>query len=82
MPLISRVQISQAISLIGYLLLHRIGGTDSHSEEFTIEQLGIYYSRYGYSFLFNVKDLISDNSLDKFTKWFENYVRNQKGENI
>ena len=68
--------------IIGYLLLHRISGVDSHGEEFTIEQLGIYYSRYGYLFLFNVKDLINDKSLDKFAKWFENYVRNQKGGNV
>ena len=68
--------------IIGYLLLHRIGGTSSGSGEFKIEQLGIYYSRYGYLFLFNVKDLISENSLNTFTKWFENYVRNQKGQNI
>jgi len=68
--------------IIGYLLLHRIGGISSSSEEFTIEQLGIYYSRYGYLFLFNVKDFIDENSLDKFTKWFENYVRNQKGKKI
>lgn len=64
--------------IIGYLLLHRIGGVASNSDAFTIEQLGIYYSRFGYLFLFNIKDLISDKSLDKFTKWFEDYLRNKK----
>lgn len=64
--------------IIGYLLLHRIGGVTSHNEEFRIEQLGIYYSRYGYLFLFNVNDLISENSLNKFTKWFEDHLRNKK----
>lgn len=72
--------LSDFCQIIGYLLLHRIGGTTSHSEKFTIEQLGIYYSRFGYLFLFDVKDLISDKSLDKFAKWFENYVRKEKGK--
>ncbi len=74
--------LSDFCQIIGYLLLHRIGGTSSCSGEFKIEQLGIYYSRYGYLFLFNVKDLISENSLNEFTKWFENYVRKEKRETI
>lgn len=74
--------LSDFCQIIGYLLLHKIGGTSSGSGESKIEQLGIYYSRYRYLFLFNVTDLISENSLNKFTKWFENYVRNQKGQNI
>ena len=74
--------LSDFCQIIGYLLLHRIGGITSHSEEFTIEQLGIYYSRYGYLFVFHVKDLINHKSLDKFTIWFEKYVGNQKGKII
>lgn len=74
--------LSDFCQIIGYLLLHRIGGTSSGSGEFKIEQLGIYYSRYGYLFSFNVKDLINDKSLDKFTKWFEKHVRNKKGQDI
>lgn len=76
------LSLSDFCQVVGYLLLHRIGGTSSDSGEIKIEQLGIYYSRYGYLFLFNVTDLISENSLNTFTKWFENYVRNQKGQNI
>lgn len=71
--------LSDFCQVVGYLLLHRIGGVTSHNEDFRIEQLGIYYSRYGYMFLFNVKDLINNKSLDKFTKWFENYLHNKKG---
>ena len=74
--------LSYFCQIIGYLLLHRIGGTSSCSGEFEIEQLGIYYSRYGYLFSFNVKDLINDNSLNKFTNWFENHVRNKKAQDI
>lgn len=55
--------------VIGYLLLHRISGINE-IKELEINQLGIYYLRYGYLFLFNTKDLIDDNSLEKFTEWF------------
>lgn len=40
--------LSDFCQIIGYLLLYRIGGTSSGSGEFKIEQLGIYYARYGY----------------------------------
>ena len=74
--------LSDFCQVVGYLLLHRICGTSPGSDEFKIEQLGIYYSRFGYLFLFDVKHLISDKSLDKLVKWFENYVHKQKGETI
>ena len=72
------LSLSDFCQIIGYLLLHRIGGTSSCSGEFKIEQPSIYYSRFGYLFLFDVKDFINDKSLNKFTKWFEDYLRNKK----
>ena len=60
--------------VIGYLALHRISGIESR-KELGINQLGIYYSRYGYLFLFNIQDLIDDISLQKFTEWFERKIR-------
>lgn len=59
--------------VIGYFLLHIIGGINGR-KELEINQLGIYYSRYGYLFLCNTKDLIDDNSLQKFTEWFESRI--------
>jgi hypothetical protein len=60
--------------VIGYLVLHRISGIDGR-KEIEINQLGIYYSRYGYLFLFNIQDLIDEGSLQTFTEWFENRIR-------
>lgn len=60
--------------VIGYLLLHRIGGIEK-SKEIEINHLGIYYSRYGYLFLFDVQGVIDDGSLRVFTEWFENRIR-------
>lgn len=60
--------------LIGYLLLHRISGINE-SKKLEINKLGIYYSRYGYLFLFNVQDIIDEKSLQSFTKWFKNRIK-------
>ena len=68
------LKLNDFCQVIGYLLLHRIGGIDGR-KEIEINQLGIYYSRYGYLFMFNVKDLIDGKSLHAFTKLFENRIR-------
>lgn len=59
--------------IISYLILHRISGTEMR--EIKINQIGIYYSRFGYLFSFNIQDIINDKSLQSFTKWFENRIR-------
>jgi hypothetical protein len=64
--------------IIGYLVLHMISGIDGR-KEVEINQLGIYYSRYGYLFLFDIHELIDDSSLQAFTEWFEDRVRQQRG---
>ena len=63
--------------VIGYFLLHIIDGINER-KELEINQLGIYYSRYGYLFLFNTKDLIDDSSLQKFTEWFVSRINQKK----
>jgi hypothetical protein len=42
--------------------------------DFEIKKLGIYYSRYGYLFLFNVDDIIEPKELQLFTNWFEDRI--------
>lgn len=61
--------------IIGYLILHRISGIDGEKEKIEINQLGVYYSRFGYLFLFNVEDIVDSNSLQEFTTWFENKIK-------
>lgn len=67
------LKLNDFCQIIGYLLLHKISGINEQ-KEIVITQLGIY-SRYGYLFLFNVKDLIDDNSLRNFTEWFERKIK-------
>jgi len=70
------LKLNDFCQIIGYLLLHKISGINKQ-KEIVINQLGIYFSRYGYLFLFNVKDLIDDNSLHNFTEWFERRIKSR-----
>lgn len=69
------LKLNDFCQIIGYLLLHNISGINNQ-REIEIKQLGIYFSRYGYLFLFNVKDIIDKNSLIKFVEWFERRIKN------
>jgi len=61
--------------VIGYLLLYRISGIDGEEQKTEINRLGIYYSRYGYLFTFDVKNLIDNKSLEEITIWFETKIK-------
>ncbi len=53
--------------LIGYFALNKIDGVNNVE----INKLGIYYSRFGYLFSFDINDLISEKALCEFIDWFE-----------
>ena len=59
--------------IIGYYILHEISGINSN-KKISINQVGIYYSRYAYLFLFNIHDIIGKEELNSFVKWFINRV--------
>lgn len=69
-----QLKLKDFCQMIGYLMLHRISGIDER-KDIEIDQLGIYYPRFGYLFLFDIKDLIDDDSLQIFTEWFERRIR-------
>jgi len=56
--------------IIGYYILFRIGGIDGAPPRFSIETLGIYYSRYGILYYIPIKDVIDEAKLPAFIKWF------------
>lgn len=60
--------------LIGYYTLYKIGGLPSAPVEPTIENLGIYYSRYGELFTFPVSSVISVTKFLSFMEWFKERV--------
>jgi hypothetical protein len=40
-----------------------------------INKLGIYYSRFGYLFQFNIQDVIDLNKISEVKKWFVEYAK-------
>ncbi len=57
--------------LIGYYTLYRIDGIDSMPGDSEIKKLGVYFSRYGYLHLYNIEDIIDENTFPEFIKWFK-----------
>ena len=56
--------------LLGYYVLYKIGGIGSTDHK--INRLGIYYSRHGELHTFSVHDVIGENDIAAFIRWFEN----------
>ena len=57
--------------LIGYYTLYKIGGIPDAPVETNIENLGIYYSRYGELYTFPVTDAIPAGKFPSFKEWFK-----------
>lgn len=57
--------------LIGYYMLYKIGGILDAPVEPNIENLGIYYSRYGELYIFPVTEAIPAGKFPSFKEWFK-----------
>jgi hypothetical protein len=66
-----RVERSYFNQLVGYYVLFRIGGIEGVPEGHQIKRLGIYFSRYGYLWLFDVSAVIKEKELSGFIRWFK-----------
>ncbi|MEK7162183.1 MAG: hypothetical protein AAB729_05860, partial [Patescibacteria group bacterium] len=62
--------------LVGYFLLHKIGGIGDTPGSYEINKLGIYFSRHGELFTFAVKDLMAEDSIPQFLNWFKDEAIN------
>jgi hypothetical protein len=60
--------------LLGYYILNEIGGITILGK-IEINKLGIYYSRFGYLFQFNIQDVIDLNKIFEVKKWFVYYAK-------
>jgi len=56
--------------LVGYYILSELDGIDGIKDKIKIKKLGIYYSRYGYLFTFNVFDIVTEKQLKQFKELF------------
>lgn len=64
--------------LIGYYVLYELGGIPNAPVEPKIENLGIYYSRYGELYTFPVKEAIPVTKFPSFMKWFKKRAAQEK----
>ncbi len=55
--------------LIGYYLLSRMGGVNGISSKKRIKKLGIYFSRYGELYTFDVNSVIRERNIKKYLEW-------------
>ncbi|MFH0978977.1 MAG: hypothetical protein V1837_06795 [Candidatus Woesearchaeota archaeon] len=60
---------SYFLQLVGYYILNKIGKVEGNDKKIQVNNLGIYYSRYGYLFKFGVKEVIIGD-VDKFIELF------------
>lgn len=64
--------------LLGYLALHEIWSVDGAKRKPRISQLAVYFSRYAYMHVFNVKDVIDMKTFPRFLLWFRERVEQRR----
>lgn len=57
--------------LLGYYVLSQIDAIGEIQPRIQISRLGIYYSRYGYLFAFNIEDVTDISTISSFIDWFK-----------
>ena len=58
--------------IIGYYILGKIGGIgEEHLDISTVNEIGIYFSRFGKNYLFKVDEIIDEDKLLPFIDWFK-----------
>lgn len=63
--------------LIGYYVLHQIGSIGELEPKLRINKFAVYYSRFVYLHIFEVKEIIESDAFPKFIKWFETRARKE-----
>ena len=60
--------------IIGYYILYRLGGISGIDGDYKINKIGIYFSRFAYLYLVDIKDIIDDKRFPDFLRWFIKYA--------
>jgi hypothetical protein len=66
--------------ILGYYILHKIGGITNYSGAVEINYIAIYFSRYGHLYKVDVGSLIDEARFQLFMDWFVARAREQFGE--
>lgn len=65
--------------LIGYYLLSRIGGVNGASSKKRIKKLGIYFSRYGELYTFDVNSVVKERRVGEYIEWLMTMTKPKYG---
>ncbi len=63
--------------ILGYYILSLIGGINGNSQEKPIENIGIYYTRYGVLWKVPITDFGDAKKFEKFKNWFVEFIKKQ-----
>lgn len=64
--------------LVGYYILHKMGGIDGLPRRHKINTIGIYFSRFGCYHTISVKDIINRKTFDSFLVWFKKRIERRR----
>jgi hypothetical protein len=52
-------------------ILHQIGSIGELKPKINIKRIAVYFSRYSYLHIYNIKDIINTKGLPRFIRWFK-----------
>jgi hypothetical protein len=63
--------------LVGYYVLHQVGSIGELKSKLRINKFAVYFSRFAYLHIFEVKEIVESDGFPKFVKWFETRARKE-----
>jgi hypothetical protein len=74
------LQLSDFHQVIGYYVLHQIGGLGELQPKPEIKRVSIYFSRYAYLHTVDLEDMINEDTFLDFVEWFKERAKKEYGE--
>lgn len=68
--------------LIGYLVLHEIGGIGELTQKPEISTVGIYFSRYAYLYTIDLQSVIHQETFADFVNWFTDKAKQEYAKRL
>jgi len=66
--------------VIGYYVLHQIGGLGRLQPKPEIKKVSIYFSRYAYLHTLDLEDIVNEDTFPDFVEWFKERAKQEYGE--
>lgn len=74
------LQLRDFQQLIGYYVLHQIGGVGELQPKSEIKRVSIYFSRYAYLHTLDLQNIINEDTFPSFLEWFKERAKQEYGE--